>query len=212
MTMVERDVGLAAELVDMMAADQAVWVPVLQAMTEPEHADAFERRYCESNQWDMRTYTEWEIGALDVVLRYRNVHATNAARLRSIVDAVGWPSRSLVGEDAADAAWLLLQHLGDSAFQRKCLEFMKALPAPERDLKHYAFTFDLLCKVEGRLPKFGTMGPDVEDREGLDQLRAEYDLPLLSLQEDERARGHVVMPCGIGRRTEGFGWPHRERE
>jgi hypothetical protein len=34
----------------------------------------------------------------------------NTARLREIVSARGWPGRSLVGEDGATAAWLLLQH------------------------------------------------------------------------------------------------------
>src|SRR3954453_2080197 len=31
-------------------------------------------------------------------------------RLAAIIAAVGWPGRSLVGEDGADAAWALAQH------------------------------------------------------------------------------------------------------
>jgi hypothetical protein len=41
-------------------------------------------------------------------------------RLRAIVTARGWPGRRLVGDDAAHAAWLLLQH-ADSAYQREML-------------------------------------------------------------------------------------------
>src|SRR3954463_5844981 len=31
-------------------------------------------------------------------------------RLAAIIEDVGWPGRSLVGEDAADSAWLVAQH------------------------------------------------------------------------------------------------------
>ena len=38
------------------------------------------------------------------------VHRRNGDRLEQIVDVVGWPGVRLVGEDGADAAWLLLKH------------------------------------------------------------------------------------------------------
>ena len=47
------------------------------------------------------------------------------ARLRAIVDTRGWPGRRLVGDDAAHAAWLILQH-SDSAYQRKMLPVIHA--------------------------------------------------------------------------------------
>ena len=40
-----------------------------------------------------------------------SVVKAHTARLRAIVSEYGWPGRSLVGEDGADAAWLLLQHV-----------------------------------------------------------------------------------------------------
>jgi hypothetical protein len=92
-------------------------------------------------------------------------------------------------------------------FQQRCLALLLELPPPERDLKHYAFTFDLLCKVKGELPWFGTMGWPVADVDDLDKLRAQFDLPPLESQEASRAAGLVVLPAGIGRRTRGFGWP-----
>ena len=38
------------------------------------------------------------------------VHRANAARLRVIVEEIGWPGKSQVGEDGAHAAWHVLQH------------------------------------------------------------------------------------------------------
>jgi hypothetical protein len=47
------------------------------------------------------------------------------SRLRAIVNARGWPGRRLVGDDAAHAAWLILQH-SDSAYQRRMLPVIHA--------------------------------------------------------------------------------------
>ena len=102
---------------------------------------------------------------------------------------------------------MLVQHFGDLDFQQQCLELLLHLPRGERDLKHYAFTFDLLCKVRSELPRFGTMGLPVADPDSLDELREQFDLPTLDSQESSRQAGLVVLPGGIGRRTPGFGWP-----
>lgn len=42
--------------------------------------------------------------------RMAELHRRHNARLRAIITDYGWPGRSLVGEDGAAAAWLLLQH------------------------------------------------------------------------------------------------------
>jgi hypothetical protein len=42
--------------------------------------------------------------------RLRAVDANNTIRMKEIVQAHGWPGRSLVGDDGATAAWLLVQH------------------------------------------------------------------------------------------------------
>jgi hypothetical protein len=40
----------------------------------------------------------------------RAVHDRNAADLLAILDESGWPARSAVGDEAAEAAWLVVQH------------------------------------------------------------------------------------------------------
>jgi len=42
--------------------------------------------------------------------RMEDVHRRNARDLLAIVREHGWPGRTLVGEEAMHAAWLVLQH------------------------------------------------------------------------------------------------------
>src|SRR5258708_38295775 len=52
--------------------------------------------------------------------RMEEVHRRNAARLKGIIDEFGWPGTKLVGQEGAQAAWLLLNHaLGDPPLQRR---------------------------------------------------------------------------------------------
>lgn len=53
----------------------------------------------------------------------------NTRWLDELVQRQGWPTRSVVGEKAAQAAWLLVQHGDqDPAWQRRCLDLMHAVP------------------------------------------------------------------------------------
>lgn len=55
-----------------------------------------------------------------------DVDAGNTARLKAIIAEYGWPTRSMVGEDGASAAWLLAQHADrDPEFQRSVLRVME---------------------------------------------------------------------------------------
>lgn len=61
------------------------------------------------------------------------VDAVHTARLKAIVAAHGWPTVAQVGQDGADAAWLLAQHADkDPAFQRSVAEAMEPLVATGR--------------------------------------------------------------------------------
>jgi hypothetical protein len=54
--------------------------------------------------------------------RLADIDRRNTARLKRIIEKHGWPGKSLVGEDGAHAAWLLVQHADkDRGFQKQCL-------------------------------------------------------------------------------------------
>jgi hypothetical protein len=55
-----------------------------------------------------------------------DVHKRNGKRLGEIVDKVGWPGKTLVGEEGAEAAWLILQHdIANPTLQRHCLPLLR---------------------------------------------------------------------------------------
>ena len=83
--------------------------------------------------------------------------ARHTVRLKEIVAAHGWPGASLVGEKAAHAAWLLVQHAdADPKFQRRCLELMQGLPAGEVSPKDVAYLTDRVLLAEGKPQRYGT--------------------------------------------------------
>jgi hypothetical protein len=85
------------------------------------------------------------------------VDARNTARLREIVARYGWPGKSLVGEKAAHAAWLLAQHAdADRAFQRRCLDLMEKSAAGEVSPKDVAYLTDRVLLAAGKRQRFGT--------------------------------------------------------
>ena len=79
--------------------------------------------------------------ALDSVL---SVDADNARFMRGILAACGWPKRSLVGDEAAKAAWLLTQHADmDPQYQVLAGQQMKlAVLEGEADARQLASLVD----------------------------------------------------------------------
>jgi hypothetical protein len=77
----------------------------------------------------------------------------NIVWLKALVDEVGWPRISEVGELASTQAWLLVQHAdADPAFQLRALRLMeKLLPAGEVSKRNYAYLYDrIMLKLNGR--------------------------------------------------------------
>ncbi len=124
--------------------------------------------------------------------KMRLVHEENAATLSSIVSEHGWPSRALVGEDAAEAAWLIAQHaIALPDFQRRCLEALEtAASNGEVPAWQPAMLLDRIRVLEGKPQVYGTnfdwsddgqMSPrPIEEPEGVDERRARVGLPPLA--------------------------------
>ena len=86
------------------------------------------------------------------------VHDRNAKRLDQIVAEHGWPGKSKVGDEAAHAAWLILQHaVAHPELQRKCfpmlVEQVNAGEIPPTDM---AMLEDRIRCFEGRPQRFAT--------------------------------------------------------
>jgi hypothetical protein len=125
------------------------------------------------------------------VRRMLRVRRGHRERLREIVDARGWPGASVVGADAARAAWLLAQHAGaDRPLQERCARLLReAYERGEAEGEQVAWLTDrwlmgtrreqrygmLLIRKGGGLAPVGLVDPEhVDDR------RRELGLPPLA--------------------------------
>jgi len=108
--------------------------------------------------------------------------------IKAMMDQYGWPSYDMIGEEAADAAWLLAQHAdADPELQEQVLKLMKPLvEQSQADGRLYAMLTDrvLMNKREPQIygTQFlmddkGVLRPvPVEDFEYIDERRASVGL------------------------------------
>jgi Family of unknown function (DUF6624) len=118
----------------------------------------------------------------------RRMAATDSAdarALQGIVDRFGWPTRSLVGVDGAEAAFLIAQH--NPPLQPEARRLMRALPPAEYFPGDWAMLDDRIRVHEGMPQRYGTQlsirGGEamtfdpIQDVAHLDQRRAAVGLP-----------------------------------
>ncbi len=88
---------------------------------------------------------------------WKAIDSSNTLKLQKIIDRIGLPTISKVGEEAARGAWLIIQHADhDVVFQRQCLKLMtdeSVEDVPEEDI---AYLYDRICVNEDRPQFFGT--------------------------------------------------------
>jgi hypothetical protein len=112
----------------------------------------------------------------------------DSERMRAIVATYGWPGSSLVGDDAANAAWLLVQHADkDPALQKDALAKMAPLVETE-DVSptDYGYLWDRVAVAEHRPQRYGTQfdtnrePQPIEDEAHVDERRAAIGLPSMA--------------------------------
>jgi hypothetical protein len=117
----------------------------------------------------------------------RNGDGQRTNRLTEIISEFGWPTRSLVGNDGATAAWVIAQHSDqDVEFQERALEMMReAVEDEEADPTELAYLEDRVATNRGESQIYGTQigcvdgeavpGP-IADEDSVDERRAEVGL------------------------------------
>ena len=152
--------------------------------------------------------------------RMEEVHRRNARDLLALVQAHGWPGRSVAGEDGMHAAWLVLQHaIGEPAVQRGCLPILRdAAARGEATPAQVAYLEDRIAYFERRPQRYGTqfdwdergmMSPwTIEDPANVDARRASVGLPPLAerVAEVRRNAQGSVPPDHGKRQAEMLAW------
>lgn len=85
-----------------------------------------------------------------------SVDKANQTRLIQIVNKYGWPTISMVGAEASNAAWLLVQHAPDLRFMELCLELMESLPGGEINPINIAYLKDRVLMMNGKPQIYST--------------------------------------------------------
>ena len=93
-----------------------------------------------------------------------SLQTANTVKLKNLVHQYGWPSISKVGKDAAQGAWLLVQHAdNDRAWQRQALMMMEQLVVSgDIDKSNIAYLRDRLSMAENQTQLYGSQGRCVE--------------------------------------------------
>jgi hypothetical protein len=129
--------------------------------------------------------------ALAPVKRMEEIDHENTDRMKQIVRQFGWPGKSLVGADGANAAWLFVQHADrDRAFQKQCLDLLReAIKKGEATGQQLAYLTDRVRVGEKKKQVYGTQfqwsggkleTSPIEDAANVDKRRKEVGLPPLA--------------------------------
>lgn len=125
--------------------------------------------------------------AIDIE-RLLTVDTANTAWLKQVIAESGWPGRSLVGSDGANAAFLLVQHADhDTAFQAQVLSLLeRAYAVGEAEGQQVALLTDRIASARGEPQMYGTQADlsggrvvlkAIADSANLDSRRAAVGLP-----------------------------------
>ena len=129
--------------------------------------------------------------ANDTAYMHRLLRGDSArvARLKQIGGTHGWPGKSLVGEEAAEAAWLILQHTDDVAWQASMLPvLLEEAKAGEVTLSEVALLTDRVLVRQGKPQRYGNsfsvrdgrlVADPIEDLAGLEGRRRAMGLPTM---------------------------------
>jgi hypothetical protein len=90
------------------------------------------------------------------------VHLDNAQRLQTIIAEIGWPAQEQVGEEASQAAWLIVQHaISLPQFMKSALALMREQKTTRTiNAVSLAFLADRIAMYENRPQSYGTQFVD----------------------------------------------------
>lgn len=134
----------------------------------------------------------------------QRVDRENREWLKQQIAECGWLGRSLVGDDGAHAAWLLVQHADDDPpFQKECLTKMLAVPKGEVSATDVAYLTDRVMVKESGQQRYGTqlkmeagkfVPVPLEDPDHVDALRKEVGMPPLAEYLEMVAKVYSATP------------------
>ncbi|HEY2587532.1 MAG TPA: DUF6624 domain-containing protein [Tepidisphaeraceae bacterium] len=136
--------------------------------------------------------TQPSLAVVALIFKQAVIDRENIARLGEIVDRYGWPGNALVGEEASNAAFLIVQH-ANLASQKNYLPLLRAAAQRgDANAGDVAMLEDRILTKEGKPQTYGTQlhaGPEtggklvlypIADEARVDERRAAVGLSTLA--------------------------------
>jgi hypothetical protein len=138
-------------------------------------------------------------GHVEIASNLAAIDDSLTKELQLIVKGRGWPTISMVGIDASNAAMLVMTHTRDHAWQVSLLPMLVDLADRKQiDGSALALVIDKELVYEGKLQRYGTQFKQIEDGTiamygvedpgGLDRERAEVMLPPIDIYKGMMAQ------------------------
>jgi hypothetical protein len=89
-------------------------------------------------------------------IAYRERHERREKRLKKIIRKYGWPTYSMVGRKASDAAFFIVQHSNLKFMKKSAPKMENAVMAGEASGNLYAMLVDRILMIEGKRQLYGT--------------------------------------------------------
>ncbi len=127
-----------------------------------------------------------------------SVDARNRDRLKEIISEFGFPNRRLIGREAMNGVFIMIQHSdGDKEWQKSQLENIEmAVKNGDLDGQSYAYLFDRIKINSGEKQRYGTQFSKVDPLNKIVELADTEDLKNL----DNRRREIGMMPINMYKR------------
>jgi hypothetical protein len=147
-----------------------------------------------------------------VLFRFMRADSARTRRLKEIIALHGWVTPALVGKDGVEAAWLIVQHSPDYAWQEQMLPVLeRAAATGEIRQADVALLTDRVLVHSGKPQRYGNsfsikdgrlVADPIEDIGGLDARRAALGLPTMAEYVRQLAEAYKVP----------VEWPPKPRE
>lgn len=201
----EKEPELRAELIRMAAEDQQMRGDFDRYRRSHGLSDLDEKSLNEK----LNKNAKLKKGFQAISLWLREGEDARLLRMKQILVKYGWPGRTLVGTEAARAAWLLVQHYDrDLKFQRLALGLMGLLPKGEVENTHIAYLTDSVTLREewNQVQVYGTVLTNengkfvpkrLTDEANVDKRRAELGLQPLAEYIRRQSEALLAKPKEI---------------
>lgn len=190
--------------VPVQSANNQTGSQTMQAVKNPELRDEILQRFKSDQAVRIEAVKNYPAGQKlpqELTDRFKAIDKENTARMKEIIRQYGFPGYALVGPEAANAAFIIVQHADqDLAFQKQCLELLrKAVELKDIFPASVAYLTDRINVAEGKPQLYGTQTsvspegkfgvPPIEDEANVDKRRAAVGLePLANYLERMRQK------------------------